>query len=66
MHFRLCAKIQIYSDLCAYILTPITKKIQMQISNYCTLSLSAMWVLGQIISTNRQWSIQRLSIWVIS
>ena len=66
MHFRLCAKSQIYSDLCAYILTPITKKIQIQISNNCTLSLSAMWVLGHIISTNRQWSMQILSIWVVS
>ena len=32
--------------------------------HYCTLSLSDIWVTRQIIITNSQWSIQRLSRWV--
>ena len=32
--------------------------------HYCTLSLSDNWVSRQIITTDSQWSIQRLSRWV--
>ena len=35
-----------------------------QLVHYCTLPLSDIWVTRQIIITNSQWSIQRLSRWV--
>ena len=35
-----------------------------ELVHYCTLSLSDIWVTRQIIITNSQWSIQRLSRWV--
>ena len=36
----------------------------LEIVHYCTLSLSDIWVTRQIIITNSQWSIHRLSRWV--
>ena len=36
----------------------------MEVVHYCTLSLFDIWVTRQIIITNSQWSIQRLSRWV--
>ena len=40
------------------------EKVEAVLVHYCTLSLSDIWVTRQIINTNSQWSIQRLSRWV--